>query len=153
MSFFCYLRRKTNKQIKTQTYCACVRCNLATLHHCATLPGRSTWGSGTIDPQDRDRCFAFVWVLFVLEPRIRSLDARTGMYSTMCINVNLFALSSIINLSAFIFKFWDWWWWWCGPVRVLCSQWPRGVEEAKIKQSASGHPGTKPLCSSQCPPA
>ena len=108
-------RRKTNKQIKTQPYCACVRCNLATLYHCATLPGRSTWGSGTIDPQDRDRCFAFVWVLFVLEPRIRSLDAHP---SSICL---LLSSSSGIGGGG------------VAPGGVLCSQWPRGVEEAKFK--------------------
>ena len=75
--------------------------------HIASL--RSTWGSGTIDPQDRDRCFAFVWVLFVLEPRVRSLYARTGRYSIMCMNANPFACPSIIHLSALVFKFWDWW--------------------------------------------
>ena len=96
---------KTKNQKHDPTYCVCDMQN----RHIASL--RSTWGSGTIDPQDRDRCFAFVWVLFVLEPRVRSLYARTGMYSRysiMCMNANLFACPSIIHLSALVFKFWDW---------------------------------------------
>ena len=66
-------RKKKTRNTTLPTVCVCDMQN----RHIASL--RSTWGSGTIDPQDRDRCFAFVWVLFVLEPRIRSLYARTGM--------------------------------------------------------------------------